>query len=121
MVMVYVMSCMCADFHVGKVYVKDDIMQEMNKLNETQEIPTPMFELDDDVKIYIKIPKEVLRKHWHLNRFVRMASLLFRNMSRLLPNSLDDGVQNDTLVKINKSCPSSFHATLIQLCTWKLA
>ena len=71
----------------------------------------------------ISIPREVLRPHtrpglgaqgWR--RRVRMASLLFRNMSRLLPNSLDDGAQNDTLVKVNiKFCPR-FIPTLNQSC-----
>ena len=97
MVMVHVIPCMHADFHIGKVLVEDDDVQEMN--NEMQEISTPMFELDDAMKIYINIPKGLLRRCRRRNRLIRMASLLFRNLSRLLPNSLDDGAQNDMLVK----------------------
>ena len=76
---------------------------------------TPMFEGKTYAMPEISIPREVLtphRPHHNTNENhpgpgaqgwrwrVRMATLLFRNMSRLLPNSLDDGAQNDTLVSL---------------------
>ena len=69
---------------------------EVPAVDKAMQKITSMFKGED---IKISIPKEVLRRHWHqLNRRIRMASLLFRNMSRLLPNSLSDGAQKDTLV-----------------------
>ena len=45
----------------------------------------------------LNIPIEVLESA-ERGASVRMASFLFRNMSGLLPESLNDGVQNDMLV-----------------------
>ena len=45
----------------------------------------------------ISIPREVLEGAT-AGTPVRMASLFFRNMSGLLPESLNDGAQNDTYV-----------------------
>ena len=72
----------CAVFHVEEVSV-----------DETAERISP---IEGEIA-ELNIPREVLESAERGAR-IRMASFLFRNMSGLLPESLNDGAQNDTLV-----------------------
>ena len=56
---------------------------------------THTFKGENIVKL--SIPRKVLKGAERGSR-VRMASVLFRNMSGLLPESLNDGAQSDTSV-----------------------
>ena len=67
-------------FHVEEVMI-DKITERMSPIEE------------DSARI--SIPREVLEGATGETP-VRMASFLFRNMSGLLPESLNDGAQNDT-------------------------
>ena len=73
----------CAVFHVEEVSLDDT----------TEKISPIEGEIAE-----LNIPREVLESAAERGASVRMASFLFRNMSGLLPESLNDGVQNDTLV-----------------------
>ena len=72
----------CTVFHVEEV-----------SLDDTAEWISP---IEGEIA-KINIPIEVFESA-ERGASVRMASFLFRNMSGLLPESLNDGVQNDLLV-----------------------
>ena len=70
----------CAVFHVEEV-----------SLDDTAEKISP---IEGEIA-ELNIPREVLESA-ERGASVRMASFLFRNMSGLLPESLNDGPENDT-------------------------
>ena len=74
----------CAVFHIEEV-----------SLNDTTKRISP---IEGEIA-ELNIPREVLESA-ERDTSIRMASFLFRNMSGLLPESLDDGTENDTYVSL---------------------
>ena len=72
---------------------------EVVSLNDTDDI---MFSGVEEEEAEISIPREVLEGVGN-EEPVRMASLLFRNMSGLLPERLE-GSDNDGLVDVKLEC-----------------
>ena len=74
-----------AVFHVEEV-----------RAENLQDIVSPI----DEDSARISIPREVLEGATAEGAPVRMASFLFRNMTGLLPESLSDEDQNDTITLV---------------------
>ena len=70
------------------------------RVEEVRAVDKDFVSLIDEDSARISIPREVLEGAIAGGAPVRMASFLFRNMTGLLPESLSDEDQNDTVTLV---------------------
>ena len=91
-----------AFYNINKYYIVFRVGEELAETADQMERISHMYKGEHAIKL--SVPREVLKGATTTR--VRMASVLFRNMSGLLPESLKDGAQNDKSVTVPRPIPN---------------